>query len=120
MPLAVEEEAAEMEEEAPFGARRGFLVGVFCSVGRSVSGRLRLVVGGGEVSSEVGEEGIMAFAEAERVLYVLLREDMAGGEGEQRCGWETEGAWWESGDDGNCPRRLLYSINRVALALFAS
>ena len=67
-----------MEEEAPFGARRGFLVGVFCSVGRSVSGRLRLVVGGGEVSSEVGEEGIMAFAEAKRVLYVLLREDMTG------------------------------------------
>ena len=53
-------------------ARRGFLDGVFCSVGRSVNGRFRLA-GGGEVSSEVGEEGRNVLTLEERVLYVLRR-----------------------------------------------
>ena len=72
-----------LEADAPLSERRSFLVGVFCSVGRSASGRLRFVVGGGEVSSEVGEEGIIDFVE--RVLYVLLSEDMAGALEEAGC-----------------------------------
>ena len=52
------------------GSRRALLRGVFCSVGRSAKGCLRLS-GGGEVSSEVGEEGSRGLV-AKRVLYVLF------------------------------------------------
>ena len=55
--------------------RRGFLVGVFASGGRSVNGRFRLREDeGGEVSSEGGEDGSAGLVDA-RVLYVRLRVD---------------------------------------------
>ena len=58
-----------------FAVRRGFFVGVFCSAGRSVSGRLRLDgAEGDELSSDIGEEGIEDLRE--RVLYVWRSEVM--------------------------------------------
>lgn len=60
--------AFDFEVDAP-GARRGFLDGVLVPVRRSASGRFRLS-GGGEVSSEGGDEGGAGFAV--RVLYVRL------------------------------------------------
>ncbi len=58
----------DLDAAAP-GARRGFLDGVLVPVSRSARGRFRLS-GGGEVSSEGGEEGGAGFAA--RVLYVRL------------------------------------------------
>ena len=58
--------------ESPLRVRRGFLEGVFCSVGRSAKGRFRLF-GGGEVKSEVGEDGRRGLVFEERVLYVLRK-----------------------------------------------
>lgn len=98
------------------GARRAFLEGVFCSVGRSEKGHLRLS-GGGEVSSEVGEEGRMGLLD-ERVVYVRLIStgivQRTGGTVRKGSTGMDNGQREPRGD--NCGN----SDQRVALALFGS